>query len=74
MMNRDPERVELLAADDYEWVNDEMFNRKLMDIMTRMNADDILQIPGVYFVVSNYLNKRVLEELEEERAEERRRD
>lgn len=62
-------RSDLLAADEYEWVNNEMFDRKLADIMTRMSADDILQIPGVYEVVSEHLNNRALKELKEERQE-----
>ncbi len=52
----------------YEWVTDEMFNRKLAEILGRMSGEQILlQIPEVYTEVSEHLNNQVLEELEKDR-------
>ena len=65
---------EVHVTEKHDLVASEMFDRKLVDILGRMSWDDIFQMPGVYLLVSERLNERVLKELEEERAEERRRD
>ena len=52
----------------YSWVTSEMFDEKLAELLDEMGAGAILQIPGVYECVSEYLNNEVLESLESERA------
>ena len=53
----------------YSWVTTEMFDAKLAELLDEMSGGGILQIPGVYEVVSEHLNNDVLEALEAERAE-----
>lgn len=54
--------------DKYEWVTDEMFDRKLAEILDKMSGGDILQVGSAYDVFSEALNNRVLDELMEERG------
>lgn len=59
---------------DYSWVTDEMFDKKLEEIVGRASAGDLLAIPGVYEVVSEHFNNDVLTELENERSAEGEED
>lgn len=54
----------------YGWVTDEIFDRKLEELVGQMTAEDILAMPGVYEIVSEELNNEVLSALEAERDEE----
>jgi len=47
-------------------VTDEMFDKKLVEILGRMSASELLSISGVYEAVSEDLNNQVIEELEAE--------
>ena len=51
---------------DYSWITDEMFYDKLEDKVYE-NSRTLLDIPGIYEIVSEYFNNEILEELEEER-------
>lgn len=51
---------------NYDWVTDEMFDAKLVELLAKMTAQEILQIPGVYEEVSEHLNNQALDELERE--------
>ena len=51
----------------YAWVTSEMFDAKLAELLSEMSGAEILQIPGVYEVVSEELNNDALEALEKER-------
>lgn len=53
----------------YSWVTDEMFTRKLGELLDEKSGEQILAIPGVYEVVSEELNNEVLDELSKEREE-----
>lgn len=57
-----------MTAKSYDWVTDEMFDKKLLQIMRRSPHEIILAIPGIYEALSEHYNNEVLEELEEERA------
>ena len=56
---------------DYEWVTSELFDRKLAEIVGEMTGWEVIQIPEVYVAVSEHLNNQVLEELEQEREQEK---
>lgn len=47
----------------YEWVTDEMFNDELEKIIEERGVE-ILNVPGVYEVLSEHFNNDVLERLE----------
>lgn len=47
-------------------ITDEMFDRKLIEILGKMTGAELLSISGVYEVVSEELNNQVIEELENE--------
>jgi hypothetical protein len=47
-------------------ITDEMFDRKLAEILDRMSGTELLSIVGVYEAVSEELNNQVVEELENE--------
>jgi len=57
-------------VDDYSWVTDEMFENKLEEILSRHTGDELLHIPGLYELVREEFNNKVLEELEDERNNE----
>jgi hypothetical protein len=46
-----------------------MFQMALEDIVSEMASIELLAIPGVYEIVSEYLNNEVLDALERERCE-----
>ena len=50
-------------------ITDEQFDSKLAEILSGMDGEALLQIPGLYEVVAEELNNEVLEALE---ANERR--
>lgn len=52
---------------DYSWVTQEMFDKKLEDIVEQQKGGALLRIPGVYEIVKEHYNNDVLEELEEDR-------
>jgi hypothetical protein len=62
----------------YDRMKTEDFDRLLAEEMDRANAkaSDLLTIPGIYDIVSEYYNNAVLEawDLEQERDEEETRD
>jgi hypothetical protein len=49
---------------NYNWVTDEMFDNKLVEIIDRYPASHLLGIPGVYEAVAEHYNNQVLDELE----------
>ena len=51
-------------ATDYSWVTDEMFQEKLAEFVS---GYDVLSVPGIYEILSEYFNDEVLEALEDER-------
>lgn len=53
---------------NYEWVTDEMFDRKLEELLSEEPAGGIMQIPGVYELLSEHFNNAVLDALDEERG------
>jgi hypothetical protein len=53
----------------YSWVTSDIFDTKLRDIVASMRAEEILDLPGVYEIVSEYLNNEVLKALEFEHDE-----
>jgi len=57
------------ATPDWAWVTNEIFDRKLAEIVDEMGIQAVLSIPGVYEVLAEHLNNTVLEELEDEREQ-----
>jgi len=53
--------------EEYGWVTNEMFDAELNLQVSKMSADDLLAITGVYEVLSEALNNQVLEALREKR-------
>ncbi len=51
----------------YAWVTADLFDAKLRELA---EDADLLDIPGVYELVREYLNNEVLEALEEEREDD----
>lgn len=51
----------------YADLSTEDFDRILVDILCGMSAEQIIAIPGVYEVLSEYLNNEVLDQWREER-------
>jgi len=47
----------------YDWVTNEMFDAELERQVSALSGAQILAIPGVYEVLSDYLNNAVLEAL-----------
>jgi hypothetical protein len=47
-----------------------MFENKLEEILSRHTGDELLHIPGLYELVREEFNNKVLEELEDERNNE----
>ncbi len=52
---------------DHSWVTQEMFDKKLEELLDKETGGSLLMIPGLYEVVSEHFNNAVLEALEEER-------
>jgi hypothetical protein len=52
---------------DYDWVTDEMFDTELVAQVEMLSAAQLVQIEGVYEVLSEALNNDVLAALEEQR-------
>ncbi len=50
-------------------ISNEEFDRKLEEILDKMTGGQLLAIPGLYEVVSEFLNNKVIEELEREKHE-----
>lgn len=50
-------------------ITDQMFDEKLMEILSRMRASALLQIEGIYEIVSEHFNNEVIEEIEMESEE-----
>ena len=57
--------------DDYSWITEEMFDRKLRQIVVDDNdhAGGLLGVHGVYEIVREYYNNSVIAELENERGQ-----
>ena len=53
--------------DDYSWVTDEMFDDALMEIVEKEGLISLLRIEGVYELVKEHYNNKVLEKLEQSR-------
>jgi len=53
-------------SQDWSWVTNEMFSKKLEEVVCEMGYAAVLQIPGVYEACAEHLNNTVLEELEAE--------
>lgn len=58
----------MTAEKDYGWVTDDMFQRKLEELVGNMSGGEILATPGAYEVFSEALNNEVLDALRAERA------
>jgi hypothetical protein len=56
-----------MKPDDYSWVTQEMFAKKLDEIFSGMTHDEILGTPGVQEIFSEELNNDVLIALENEK-------
>ena len=52
---------------DYSWVTQEMFDNALQEYCSEMTVKQILDIPGIYEILSEYFNNEVLAELESNR-------
>ena len=53
--------------ENYEWITDEMFYRKLHEFVSEMAADYLLGLPGIYEILSEHFNNEILSSLENER-------
>jgi len=56
--------------EDYSWVTNEAFDKKLAEIMDRHNGEALLQVEGAHAAFCEHFNNQVLEELEQEREGE----
>lgn len=45
-------------------ITDEQFDTKLMEILGRMTAAQLMGIPGIYEIVAEEFNNQVIEEIE----------
>ena len=52
------------TVSDYSWVTDEMFDEMLDKLVEEMSPDELFCIPGIYEILREELNNKVLEELE----------
>ena len=59
---------------DYSWVTQEMFYKKLEELVGEMSVAQLMAMPGFYEIASEELNNDALQALEEERDEERDED
>lgn len=48
-------------------ITDEEFDTKLIEILSKMTAAQLLSIPGIYEIVSEEFNNNVIEAIEAER-------
>ena len=55
-------------------ITDEQFDSKLAEILSGMDGEALLQIPGLYEVVAEELNNEVLEALEEGKTLDKQRE
>jgi hypothetical protein len=53
-----------------ENITQEQFDETLMDILSEMKGSSLLDIPGVYEVVSEHFNNEVIRRIYEARYEE----
>lgn len=53
--------------ENYDWVTNKMFDKKLVEILDRMEGEEILHKGSAYDVFSEALNNQVLDELEADR-------
>lgn len=55
---------------DYSWVTDEMFDKKLGEILEKIPGDSLVaEVPNIYSEVKEYFNNQVLQELALERED-----
>lgn len=47
-------------------ITDELFDAKLMEILSGMTAAQLLSVPGVYEIVSEEFNNEIIETIEED--------
>ena len=50
-----------------DWITQDMYNEKIKEIINELGTNELLKVPGVYDLVSEYYNDTAVEELEEER-------
>lgn len=52
---------------DYDWVTEDMFSKKLEEIVGRLTTAQLMAMPGFVEIAREDLNNQVLEELDGER-------
>ena len=55
-----------MLDNDFSWVTNDMFQEKLIEILDNQDGESLIMIPGLYEVVSEYVNNDVLEALEQQ--------
>ena len=53
---------------NYDWITDDMFDSKLIEILDEHPASHLLKVPGIVEIVSEHFNNDVLDALEEGRC------
>lgn len=51
----------------YDWVTDDIFYSKLVELVGETSPRTLLAVPGVYELLSEHFNNEVLDALEDER-------
>lgn len=59
-----------MPSTDWSFVTDEMFDRKLRDLVIAVGPDELLSVPGVYDCLKEYYNNDVLDLCKSERPDE----
>jgi hypothetical protein len=55
---------------DFGWVTNEIFDEELKEVLAGQTALEILDIPGIYEILSEHYNNEVLTNLQRHREEE----
>lgn len=57
------------GPNDFGWVTTEMFDEELKEVLAGQTALEILDIPGIYEILSEHYNNEVLTNLQRHREE-----
>lgn len=60
-------RDSLIYMNDYTWVTNDLFNESVRTVARRLGVDALLDMPGVWEIVSEALNNEALDVCEHER-------